>query len=416
MKETELLEHIERQLLPTPPKKMAVAVSGGGDSIALLALTAIFAKKYGIEVHAISIDHGLRKGTDQEIKLVTQLCVQIGCQHHVEHWSGWDGGGNLQDRARTARYKLIADWAAGKGISVVVLGHTADDQAETLMMRLSRGAGVDGLSAMSPRREQSGITWVRPLLGVQRRDLRHFLEAKQLTWAEDPSNENRDFERIRMRDALKLLEPLGFHANNLIAVADQMSKARAALNWQTFLAAKEIAEVSHGAISISMAAYHALPVEISRRLLVHALSWLSNSDYPPRRGAIEQARLSIGKGTAHTLHGCHLLCDGDQLWMFREFNDVKDLDVDVGNVWDDRWTVTGSEDGPEYRVCALGPDGLSQVPNWRDAQVPRAALMTTPGVFLKGDLIAAPVLKDGDRWTADLEGGANGFFDALLSH
>lgn len=416
MTEPLLLEAIEKQLLPKPPKKIGVAVSGGGDSVALLALLARFVQDHDVELHVISIDHGLRIGTQQEIKLVTQICARFGCQHHVEYWSGWDGGGNLQDRARTARYELIGDWAVANDISVVMLGHTANDQAETLMMRLARGAGVDGLSAMAARRLQGGVTWVRPLLNIERRTLRHYLQEQNLTWTEDPSNENRDFERIRMRDALRLLEPLGFAVENLIAVADQMSKARVALNWQAFLAAKDVAQVSHGAICINMKGFRALPEEISRRLLVHALVWLSNSDYPPRRGAVEKAREAIRTDSTFTLHGCQIERDGETLWVFREFNAVRDLTAEVGDVWDDRWYVDGAEDDPELQVRALGPDGLAQVPCWREAGLPRAALMTTPGVFMGADLIASPVIGDDEDWTAELDGGADGFFAALLSH
>ncbi|MEP3948344.1 tRNA lysidine(34) synthetase TilS [Ascidiaceihabitans sp.] len=416
MNKADLSDAFAQQLLPKPPSKLGVAVSGGGDSMALLSLAAIFAEEHGIELHVISIDHGLRADAYQELKLVTQMCADIGCQHHLEYWSGWDGGGNLQDRARVARYELMGDWAAGNGISVVLLGHTANDQAETLMMRLARGAGVDGLSAMSARRMQNGVTWVRPLLGITRRDLRSYLQSEGLAWAEDPSNEDRDYERIRMRDALRILEPLGFSTENLTAVADQMSQARAALNWQTFLAAREVVEVSHGAVCFNMKVYRTLPVEISRRLLVHALGWLSNAEYPPRRNAVEVARHSIRDGVGHTLHGCQIQREGNTLWIYREFNAIKDLTSDIGDAWDDRWYVEGEEEDPVYRVRALGADGLAQIKDWRELGVPRAALMVTPGVFLNGELIAAPAVEDTDEWSVELEGGANGFFGALLSH
>ena len=116
------------------------------------------------------------------------------------------------------------------------------------------------------------------------------------------------------------------------------------------------------------------------------------------------------------MHGCQIERDGETLWVFREFNAVRDLTAEVGDVWDDRWYVDGAEDDPELQVRALGPDGLAQVPCWREAGLPRAALMTTPGVFMGADLIASPVIGDDEDWTAELDGGADGFFAALLSH
>lgn len=170
-----LLAAIADQFTPRPPKRVGVAVSGGGDSVALLCLIADFARDQDIEVHAVSIDHGLREAAADEVRAVTELCGRLGVPHHVEYWRTWEGKGNLMAEARRARYALLADWGAANGVDTIAIGHTADDQAETLMMRLARGSGVDGLSAMAPRRISDGITWLRPLLNIQRRELRYYL-------------------------------------------------------------------------------------------------------------------------------------------------------------------------------------------------------------------------------------------------
>jgi tRNA(Ile)-lysidine synthase len=411
-----LVAAIEKQFLPEPPARLGVAVSGGGDSVALLALLAEFAKKHGSELHVITINHGLRDGAQDEIRLVTDLCAEIGCAHHVEYWSGWDGGGNLQDRARVARYEMIADWALGNNIDVVALGHTANDQAETVMMRLARGAGVDGLSAMTRRTVRSGITLVRPMLGIERRSLRAYLRAKGLTWAEDPSNDNRDFERIRMRDALRILEPLGISVEKLTNVADYMSQARTALNWQTFLTARTVVEIVHGTVCLDKKGFRALPHEISRRLLVHALNWVSHSEYPPRRSAVAEVFEAIKSSQTATLHGCQLAHQSDKLWVFREYNAVKDHHTDIGDLWDERWYIDGPEDDPVFTVSAIGPDGILQVEDWRESSLPRAAVLSMPGIFLGSSLVAAPFQSEDEDWTAELDGGADGFFASLLSH
>ena len=182
-----------------------VAVSGGGDSVALLLLARDWAARAGRAVEAVTVDHGLRPGSAGEAAEVAALCARIGVPHDVLAWRGWDGNGNLQDNARRARRSLIADWARSRDVGAVALGHTLDDQAETLVMRLARGSGVDGLAAMAAESRAEGIVWLRPMLGLRRADLRAWLMAEGVGWAEDPSNEDEGFARVRVRRALDVL-------------------------------------------------------------------------------------------------------------------------------------------------------------------------------------------------------------------
>ncbi len=411
-----LHQTIADHFMPQPPKRIGVAVSGGGDSVALLCLIVDFAKDQNIEVHAVSIDHGLREAAADEVRAVTELCARLGVPHHVEYWRTWDGTGNMMAEARNARYTLLADWGVANGIDTIALGHTANDQAETVMMRLARGSGVDGLSAMAARRVNDGVTWLRPLLGIERRELRYYLQERGEMWIEDPTNEDRDFERIRMRDALRLLEPLGFSTQTLVDVANNMSKAREALDWQTFLAARDISRISFGAIAIELKMYRTLPEEVARRMILRALVWLSGADYPPRRGAVAYAMQAIREGRTFTLEGCQISREDEILWIARECNALKDAVCEVGDVWDNRWYVNGPEDAPEIEVRALGDEGLRKLDDWRQHGIPRHVLSVTPGVWEDGELLAAPVIEQSDGWIAELEGGKDAFFAALLSH
>lgn len=411
-----LISAIETSLGPQPPAKLGVAVSGGGDSIALLSALAQYANARGIELLAVTVDHRLRPEAREETRVVTGLCHKLGLEHHVEYWSGWDGDGNLQAEARKARYALMADWAYANQITHVALGHTADDQAETLLMHLARAGGVDGLSAMSPRRIRHGITWVRPFLGVQRAALRTYLQAAGLSWAEDPSNENRDFKRIRARDALSALEPLGIGVDALCHVAEHMAEAREALDWQTFLAAQEAAWVLLGAVALDLRRFRTLPAEIRRRLLVHSIAWISGSDYPPRRGTLARALDAIHKGETMTLEGCQITVMESVVWIYRELNAIRNITAEVGDVWDDRWTVDGPEDDPDIEVSALGFEALSRLEGWRELGLPRAALAVTPAVWYVGKLVAAPVVQNDEEWTAEMENGQDAYYAALLTH
>ena len=411
-----LVAGIEALLSGQLPDRLGVAVSGGGDSVALLAALVEFTKSNDIELHVITVDHGLRAETKHEIALVTDLCARWELPHHVEFWTGWTGDGNLQAAARDARYTLIADWAYGNQISHVALGHTADDQAETFLMRLARGSGVDGLSAMSPRRLQYGITWVRPFLRVERSALRTYLRAAQINWREDPSNENRDFERIRVRDALTVLGSLGVQTATLADVAENMSRAREALDWQTFLAAQDSAKLVYGAVAIERDKFRVLPEEIGRRLIVHAITWIGQISYPPRRDAVVQVMKAIRASTGATLEGCQVTVERNVIWVFRELNALQDVTCEVGDMWDDRWLVTGPEDDPEIEVRALVTEPLSDIPGWRDLGLPRAALAVTPSVWYEDRMIAAPVAQPDPEWVAEFDGGQDAFFAALLSH
>jgi hypothetical protein len=175
-----------------------------------------------------------------------------------------------------------------------------DDQAETVLMRLARRAGVDGLSAMSGRRRAQGMIWLRPLLSVSRDELRACLRARGQDWIEDPSNDALRFDRVKARRALAHLAPLGITPAVLAGVADQMRLARTALEQQTEAAARQIARIEGGDVVMDRTGFQDLPAEIRRRLLVGALGWVGSADYGPRAASV-QARLaavaadSVGK-------------------------------------------------------------------------------------------------------------------------
>ncbi len=156
----------------TPPRRIGIAVSGGGDSTALLLSLARGFAETGVTLHAATVDHGLRPEAAAEARAAAGQAADLGISHDTLRWQGWDGAGNLQDQARRARYALLSDWARGQGIPTVALGHTSDDRAETVLMRLGRAAGVDGLAAMHRERWVDGIRFLRPMLSLTREDLR----------------------------------------------------------------------------------------------------------------------------------------------------------------------------------------------------------------------------------------------------
>ena len=289
-----------------PPGPIGVAVSGGGDSVALLLLLH---RHGGRPLAAVTIDHGLRPESAGEAAAVAALCARLGVPHAVRRWDG-AGAGNLQMRAREARRALIADWAREAGVGTVALGHTLDDQAETFLLRLARGSGVDGLAAMAPVAVFDGIVWLRPLLGARRAALRSWLAAEGVGWADDPGNDDPRFDRVRARAALPLLAPLGLGAERLAATAAAMARARAALEAATTeLARSSLTAGAAGDVELAADALAGAPAELALRLLAGALCWVSGARYRPRLARLEAALAAVVAGRlGHglTLHGCIL--------------------------------------------------------------------------------------------------------------
>lgn len=413
--DADILAQVRTAFGNAPPARLGVAVSGGGDSVALLHILSRCFAPGSVDLFAVTVDHGLRPEAQQEAVQVKALCAKLMVPHTTLRWTTWDGVGNLQERAREARYQLISEWAKTQDIAVFAVGHTADDQAETMLMRLARSSGVDGLAAMPLNRTIFGITLIRPLLGAIRQELRDYLSRHGLDWAEDPSNENTAYERVRTREALKLLAPLGITAKVLSDVACNMDQAREALDWYTFLAARDFAVVNGGDVLYDLRQFRALPGEIARRLLVRSVAWVGGAVRGPRRTPVNLALENIRAGRSSTLGGCTVLRHDNRVWVCREYNANRSTRCSIDAFWDQRWQLIGSNvAGLEVR--ALGQEGLNECPDWRATGRPLASLIASPAVWQGETLIAAPLAGKAAGWTAQLVAGEEEFFATLISH
>ncbi len=203
-----------------------VAVSGGSDSMALLFLANSWALRTGRELHAATIDHGLRPEAAAEAAFVATVCETIAVPHTTLAWGGVKPATGISQSARHARYQLLEEFAAAIDVGIVLSGHTADDQAETVAMRLKRASEPGrGLAGMNARTLLPGgtILW-RPMLGVAREELRAYLQAISQSWIEDPSNADTAFERVRVRQRLAAQPEL---KARLTRFASLMTRARA---------------------------------------------------------------------------------------------------------------------------------------------------------------------------------------------
>ncbi|ABL68801.1 tRNA lysidine(34) synthetase TilS [Paracoccus denitrificans] len=386
---------------------LGIALSGGGDSTALMHLAHGWGRA---RLLAATVDHGLRPGSADEARQAGLAAAALDIPHETLRWTR-RGGGNLMAAAREARLQLLAGWAGRHGLSAVLLGHTLDDQAETLLMRLNRGAGVDGLSAMAPMREAFGVTWLRPMLEIGRADLRHWLAARGLGWADDPSNENEDFERVRVRKAIAALD---LPMRQLAQSAANLAMARDALcDFASRVA--EGAQSRAGSLALPLDAFRAAPLEIRRRLLVAGLRFVGGSDYPPRRGPLLHALAVLEDGGRLTLEGVIAEPRDGFLWLVREPAAALRSPAAEGAdaIWDRRWQVAGLRPGDQVR--ALGHEPLPGF-DWRGAGLMRDEAAASPGIWAGDRLIAAPVLRPAPGYGAKPLRGVKEFRGLLYTH
>ncbi len=401
-------------LAPFAGGGIGLAVSGGSDSVALLHLAADWARMNGAPLAVVTVDHGLRAAAADEAAFVAAICARLGLSHDILRWD-WDGRGNLQDRARRARRALIADWARARGIGAVALGHTADDQAETFVMRLARGAGVTGLAAMAARSDHAGITWLRPLLAHGRAELRDILTRRGQEWCDDPSNTDPRYERVRVRQAMAQLAPLGLEPARLAAVAGLMAGASEALAVKTADAARALARIDAGDVVFDRAGLLAEPAEIRHRLLTHALRWVASAEYPPRAGAMAGLDQALRAGRSFTLHGCLVTARGGDLRISREYQAVRHMTAGAGAIWDRRWRIL-SPDNIGLQVRALGDPGIAQLPGWRATGRPRAHLRALPALWSGNLVVASPLTGPANGVRAELIHGPDHFVASFISH
>lgn len=411
----DLLANVRARFPQNPPARIGIAVSGGGDSVALMHLLSRSFGRDEVQLFAATVDHGLRPEAAAEAAQVGVLAHDIGVPHTVLTWTGWDGAGNLQDQARRARYALLTQWAKDNRIGMIVTAHTADDQAETILMRLARASGVDGLSGMPEIREENGVVLFRPLLHVERACLRDYLGAQSLEWVEDPSNEDTRFDRIKARQALAALEPLGLTTQALTDVATHMAQARDALERQTSFVAQVALDADAGDVLIDREVFDCQPVEIARRLLVGAVQWVGGGEYPPRRQAVQEAMQALLLGNGAVLAGCRLLVSPKEIRVCREHNAVKTLVAGSDETWDGRWLARGPS-VPGAQLRALGEEGLAYCSDWRATGRPHASVIASPSVWVGDTLVAAPLAGLAQEWALERLGGEEGLFGTFLSH
>lgn len=269
--------------------RFGVAVSGGADSMALLHLAH---ELLGERVEAATVDHGLRAESAAEAEMVARWCAGRGIAHAVLR-PAEPIVGNLQSAARVARYGLLEQWGSARKIDWIMTAHHADDQAETLLMRLNRGAGVGGLAGVRARNGRI----IRPLLAARRGDLRALARDVGLPFVDDPSNDDARFDRVAMRQNVRRADWLDVDA--IARSAGALAQAQDALEWVVSgLIAKRLERLTPDRARLSRQGLPAdLPPEIARRLLIALVDSVAGpNEGPPRGGMIDAALAALENG------------------------------------------------------------------------------------------------------------------------
>jgi tRNA(Ile)-lysidine synthase len=290
-------------------RRLALAVSGGADSLALMLLAHRFATESG-QGHdrfvVYSVDHGLRPEAAAEAAFAVREAQRLGFAARVLRWEGDKPSTGIQQAARLARYRLLAAAMAEDGAEALLTAHHLGDQAETVLMRLAHGSGVEGLRGMDYHSDIEGLTIIRPLLGMEPAELWHLVEAAGLEAISDPSNSDVDYERVRWRQAMPQLAALGLDARRLAKFADRMRDADRALLDMSSQAFAQVAVSADGAQAvIERSLLWQLPRAVAVRLVARTLAAVGGGTKPHALAAVEALtdRL-IREPVRTTLHGC----------------------------------------------------------------------------------------------------------------
>ena len=282
-------------------KRLAVAVSGGVDSVCLLH----WAVKIGLNVIALHVNHGLRDAADTETQYVVDLCkkLQIPCQ--VFYWTDDKPTTGLEAAARDARYKFMTDWCLENNIDALMIAHQADDQIETFLMNLSRGSGVSGLSAMQPESYRNGVKIVRPLLGIFRSELIKYCDENDIKYFDDEMNEDESYTRVKIRKNRHLMsDKLGISDSRILLAIENLSRARDALDSNIDSLVQSVLYDDYALFSDSF--LFDLPPDIGLKFIGVLIQTIGGNNYQPRLNSLVFALSKLKSDCKFTLGHCTL--------------------------------------------------------------------------------------------------------------
>jgi tRNA(Ile)-lysidine synthase len=376
--------------------RLAVAVSGGPDSLALCLFADRWARPRGGEVLGLTVDHGLRPESAAEAGITGDWLSARGIAHEILPWQGSKPISGIQAAARRERYRLLTNRCRAGAILHLLVAHHRDDQIETVAFRARRGSGPDGLAGMPAIREVPGLRLLRPLLAVPKARLLVTLERLGQPWLEDPSNRARRFARTRLREE-------ALDRDRLERLAVEYAARRTALDLETARWLVRHARIDPaGFVCLSRPAFRAAPPEVTRRALTQALATIGGAGYPPRGERLQRLVEELGACAplpGRTLAGCRILGLGDRALICREAGAIREralLRPGAAVLWDGRFLACLLGDAPGIELRALGRAGLRHLPSTSPTgparRLPPPARASLPALWLENRPVAVPHL------------------------
>ena len=379
-----------------PQPFIAVAVSGGPDSLALAILADRWARERGGRAVALTVDHRLRPESADEAALVGSWLAARGVAHAVLVWDGPKPATGIQEAARAARYQLLTEWCAIEGCLHLLTAHQREDQAETYLIRQRAGSASDGLAGIAAVRELANVRLVRPLLGVPRARLTALLDTERQPYLRDPSNRNAAFERVRIREGLDssavdaAVKAAAVHAGRRI----ERERALAALLTRTVvLHPAGFAVVEPGPIVAAG--------ELGERALGRVASTVGGATYPLRRERLARLRAALAEtpARARTLGGCRFVPWRGRVLVLRETGRAASplrLDPGMAGLWDRRFRAAlAAKAAAPLTLSHLGSEGVAALGRYtvaEDNPLPRLIYPVLPALRDGEGLVAVPYL------------------------
>jgi tRNA(Ile)-lysidine synthase len=393
-----------------PRPEIAVAVSGGPDSLALTLLLHRWVQAHGGRLHALTVDHGLRPEAAHEAAWLGDQLARHGIAHTVLTWRPAEPGRVSHAEARAARYARLADWCADRGVLHLALGHHLDDQAETVLARVRMQSGPDGLAGMPARRHLPDLRLLRPLLDMPKARLEATLAARHQPWIADPSNTDDRYGRPRLRQLMPVLADDGLTPANLAAYARAMGQARRRLDGaRAALAADAVAVRPEGYAAVDPRAILDAPAPVGTAVMGRVLRCIGGRDHVPRGPRLDRlmAALRARPEQARTLGGCRIVPWRGRWLVVREPGRAPRSAVrSTGELlYDNRFriAVTGAA-GADLFVACLGERGWAalcgEAPILRSAPLPPPVRPALPALFDATGVSAVPHL----GWSREPDG------------
>ena len=379
--------------------KIAVAVSGGPDSLALTILLHKYAIKNNIQIHALSIDHGLRKASPAELKWLNSELKKRKIKHKIIKWKNSKPLSNIQSHARNRRYELLIKACNKINTKFLFTGHHFDDQVENILLRLIRGSGIKGLGSLQEKLKfnNSKITIVRPLLNYPKKSLISYLADENQKYILDPSNFDNNFDRSRLRKVSKHLINEGFAGKRLAKTIKNLKDANASVNYLMNTSIKKFLHINkYGLFFITLSKFKLLPDEIKFRSLSKILKLVGKSNNMPRSKNILNLLSHLKKNgpIKSTIAGCLVQIKNNKMTVFPEVSrKPHELNIKSNDfTWNDQFHVLMQNNYAKGLVIRyLGNEGIEYLaPKYKKKLHQNEFALYYLSIWKKSKLVAVP--------------------------